>query len=541
MWRLPGGAGRRSRRRRGGGVGIGRIWMGCGRSRCIWWCCSTRGASRFSGGYVGVDVFFVLSGFLVTQLLLRDLEPDAGRSGSGGSTPAGSGGCCPAAFVTLIVTAMVFTAIASPVEVLDAAGGFKAAFLYVTNWYFIPKQPDYFGANITSNPVLHFWSLAVEEQFYLLWPLAARRPVRHHPPLRYPPTARVHRRHRRRRRRRLAGVGAGPSKAPTPTGPTTAPTPAPTSSSPAPCSPSSPTVIARLARHRTAARGSPPPPSPPSSSWPPPGPASTPSQRGTARHRHHRRAHRRPRSHRRRPRQTSPVRRRASSTSARSPTAPTCGTGPSSSSSPAPSTPAPSPPSPSPSSSPPPSPPSATNSSNTPSASPPSSTATAAPSSPSASPPASSPPSSSSPPSPTPPPPPPPSPAKTSPPPASPPSPPGLDWQRHQDRPRPKLTNCYGKPATDCTLVHGTGPHILLIGDSHAGMLIPALTDHRQHRHTSPSRSSDAMWLPLATQSLRDADTPSSARRHRPTSASGSRTTPTTGSSPNSTPTSSSP
>ena len=71
----------------------------------------------------------------------------------------------------LVITALVFAAIATPVEVIDAAGAFKAAFLYVTNWYFIAQASAYFGADVTSNPVLHFWSLAIEEQFYLLWPL----------------------------------------------------------------------------------------------------------------------------------------------------------------------------------------------------------------------------------------------------------------------------------------------------------------------------------------------------------------------------------
>ena len=128
------------------------------------------GSDRFSGGFIGVDVFFVLSGFLVTTLLLRDLR-SGGRVRFGRFYSRRFRRLLPAAFATLIITALVFAAIASPIEVLDAAGGFKAAFLYVTNWYFIAQAASYFGADVSSNPVLHFWSLAVEEQFYLLWPL----------------------------------------------------------------------------------------------------------------------------------------------------------------------------------------------------------------------------------------------------------------------------------------------------------------------------------------------------------------------------------
>jgi len=129
------------------------------------------GSTQFSAGYIGVDVFFVLSGYLVTQLLLRD------------TTARGSirfarfysrrfRRLLPASFVLLIVSAAVFTAIAAPVDVVAAESSFKAAFLYVENWHLIHSATGYFGADITQNPVLHFWSLAVEEQFYLLWPMA---------------------------------------------------------------------------------------------------------------------------------------------------------------------------------------------------------------------------------------------------------------------------------------------------------------------------------------------------------------------------------
>ncbi len=128
------------------------------------------GLGVFRHGFIGVDIFFVLSGYLVTQLLLRDL--------------AANGGIrlrrfyarryrrlLPASFVVLITTAVVFTVIATAAEVSEATNAFRAAFLYVANWYFIHQAADYFAADIDRNPLIHFWSLAVEEQFYLVWPL----------------------------------------------------------------------------------------------------------------------------------------------------------------------------------------------------------------------------------------------------------------------------------------------------------------------------------------------------------------------------------
>ncbi len=128
------------------------------------------GLGLVSGGFIGVDIFFVLSGFLVTQILIRDLA-SVGRIRLRQFYSRRVRRILPAAAITLVVTALVYAIIASPAETRDALGGFKAAFLYFANWYFIRQSTDYFAANINTNPVVHFWSLAVEEQFYLVWPM----------------------------------------------------------------------------------------------------------------------------------------------------------------------------------------------------------------------------------------------------------------------------------------------------------------------------------------------------------------------------------
>src|SRR4051812_14099321 len=79
------------------------------------------GSDRFDGGYVGVDVFFVLSGYLVTTLLMRDRRSH-GAIRFGRFYARRCRRLFPAAFATLIVTALVYSAVASPLEVLDAAG-----------------------------------------------------------------------------------------------------------------------------------------------------------------------------------------------------------------------------------------------------------------------------------------------------------------------------------------------------------------------------------------------------------------------------------
>jgi peptidoglycan/LPS O-acetylase OafA/YrhL len=128
------------------------------------------GADRFTGGFIGVDVFFVLSGYLVTQLLIRDLRSQ-GRVRLSRFYARRMRRLLPASLLALLVTGVVYSAIAARVDVVSSVNAFKAAFLYVANWFFIRRSADYFAANINTNPVIHFWSLAVEEQFYFLWPL----------------------------------------------------------------------------------------------------------------------------------------------------------------------------------------------------------------------------------------------------------------------------------------------------------------------------------------------------------------------------------
>jgi peptidoglycan/LPS O-acetylase OafA/YrhL len=139
------------------------------------------GMPSMGHGYVGVDVFFVLSGFLITSLLVRELL-STGRLQFVAFYARRVRRLLPAALVVLLVTAVAYELVASPLGVSENRGGFVAAALYVSNWYFLAESKDYFAEEAEVSPVQHYWSLSVEEQFYLVWPavvlvlvLAARR------------------------------------------------------------------------------------------------------------------------------------------------------------------------------------------------------------------------------------------------------------------------------------------------------------------------------------------------------------------------------
>ena len=121
------------------------------------------------GGFLGVDVFFALSGFLITSLLLAELDASGGvRFGRFYQRRARR--LLPALLMVLVATSLLAMTVAQ-----DAAQRVKedvvASAFYVTNWWYVAHGTSYFEA--TGRPPLlqHLWSLAVEEQFYLLWPL----------------------------------------------------------------------------------------------------------------------------------------------------------------------------------------------------------------------------------------------------------------------------------------------------------------------------------------------------------------------------------
>jgi peptidoglycan/LPS O-acetylase OafA/YrhL len=127
-------------------------------------------ASLFPGGFIGVDIFFVLSGFLITGILVRDLT-DYGRVRLGEFWGRRARRILPAGALVLLVTAIASLFIASPIELAGIGRDISAAGYYGFNWRAAARSIDYLALGEDRTPVLHYWSLAVEEQFYLLWPL----------------------------------------------------------------------------------------------------------------------------------------------------------------------------------------------------------------------------------------------------------------------------------------------------------------------------------------------------------------------------------
>ena len=124
----------------------------------------------FSGGFVGVDVFFVISGFLITGLLAREVEAH-GRLSFAGFYGRRARRLLPVAAVVSIATVAVGWLVVSPLRHRDLAADALATSTFTINLRLAGQHLDYLRANLAPSAFQQFWSLAVEEQFYLCWPL----------------------------------------------------------------------------------------------------------------------------------------------------------------------------------------------------------------------------------------------------------------------------------------------------------------------------------------------------------------------------------
>lgn len=127
-------------------------------------------AKWISGGFIGVDIFYVISGFLITGLLLREIE----RTGTIDFKEFYARRfkrLLPTSFFVLAITALLSWLLIPGTMRSSLGRDIIAASLYVSNYLFAWWQADYQNLDATPSPVIHYWSLAVEEQFYLVWPV----------------------------------------------------------------------------------------------------------------------------------------------------------------------------------------------------------------------------------------------------------------------------------------------------------------------------------------------------------------------------------
>src|SRR4051812_20829265 len=130
---------------------------------------SHAGVGALAGGYVGVDVFFVISGFLITGILLSQAS-EKGSISLVGFYARRARRILPAAALTLLATEVAAYFLLNLVRAREAVWDSLYAAAFASNFRFAARGLDYFEQGQPPSPLLHFWSLAVEEQFYLVWP-----------------------------------------------------------------------------------------------------------------------------------------------------------------------------------------------------------------------------------------------------------------------------------------------------------------------------------------------------------------------------------
>jgi len=128
------------------------------------------GIPGFGGGFIGVDVFFVISGFLITGLLWREVAT-TNTVALGRFYGARARRLLPAAATVGIATALVVAVVLPPLQARSVFLDGIACALYAGNYRFAMHGTDYLASDLPPSPFQHYWSLGVEEQFYLVWPV----------------------------------------------------------------------------------------------------------------------------------------------------------------------------------------------------------------------------------------------------------------------------------------------------------------------------------------------------------------------------------
>jgi peptidoglycan/LPS O-acetylase OafA/YrhL len=124
----------------------------------------------FPGGFVGVDIFFVISGFVITAQLLREADRD-GHVALGRFYARRAKRLLPAAGLVLVATAALVYLFVPKIRWANTGGDIVASALYFINYHLTGRAVDYLAEDAAESPVQHYWSLSVEEQFYFVWPL----------------------------------------------------------------------------------------------------------------------------------------------------------------------------------------------------------------------------------------------------------------------------------------------------------------------------------------------------------------------------------
>ena len=132
--------------------------------------CFHQGFGWAKGGYLGVDLFFVLSGFLIAGKLITERR-NTGRLDLVGFWAGRFRRLLPALLFVMVGVAAYAQFFAEPLTLRDIRIDSFAALAYVANWRFILDDVGYFAGTAAPSPVRHLWSLSVEEQFYVIFPV----------------------------------------------------------------------------------------------------------------------------------------------------------------------------------------------------------------------------------------------------------------------------------------------------------------------------------------------------------------------------------